>query len=339
MRIIVAHSQLNTLGGGERVVLELLRQLSRRHEVTLWAGKYRPAQTYADLAAFARRDLAPTEWLLRVPRADLVLSHSFGSHLLALRHPVTICYVHTLRSRFLRGEARPDLAARRALDRLALSRAAALATNSAYSASRIAQRYRRTPQIIPCGVTPELLDLPGEPGSYALCVGRIAPEKGVERLIAWSAGLPLPLHIAGAGDARYVERLRALGGARVRWLGPLQGAELARAYAGARCVVVLSDGEEFGIAALEGMAAARPVVALRSGGLPELVSEGVTGMLVESEDGYRQAVERLAGDPALAARLGAAGRACARPYTWDAMATAIERLGTRELARRRGTSS
>jgi glycogen synthase len=344
VRIVVAHSQLNAFGGGERVVLELLRHLSRRHDVVLWAGTYRPDRTYPELAAFARRDLAPAEWLFRVPRADVVVTHTFGAHLLALRHPATICYVHTLRSRYLRGEARLDLAARRALDRLALRRAAALATNSDYSAERIARRYARAATVIPCGVGPELMAQvdpqvpPLSAGSYTLYVGRVAPEKGLDRLITWSADLPLDLHIAGNGDPRYVAHLRTLAGPRVRWLGALDGASLARAYAGARCVVMLSEGEEFGLAALEGMAAARPVVALQSGGLPELVADGVSGMLVEDRDGYRRAVELLAKDDALAQRLGKAGRERARGYTWEQMAAAVEQLGLWALERRRTRS-
>ncbi|HEY7984715.1 MAG TPA: glycosyltransferase family 4 protein [Ktedonobacterales bacterium] len=334
MRIVVAHSQLNTFGGGERVVLELLRHLSREHEVTLWAGNYRPERTYPELAVFPRRDLTPAEWLCRVPPADLVLTHSFGAHLLALRHSAAICYVHTLRSRYLRGAGRPDLAGRRWLDRLALRRAAALATNSAFAARVIAGRYGRTAAVIGCGAAPELFSLPATPGACALYVGRIAPEKGLDRLIRWGAGLPLDLHIAGDGDARYTAQLRSLAGSRVRWLGPLRGDELARAYAGARCVVLLADAEEFGIAALEGMAAARPVVALRSGGLPELVSDGQTGMLVDDEAGYRHAIERLVAEDALAARLGAAGRARARAYTWEGMASALLELGERLPARR-----
>ncbi|HEV2235408.1 MAG TPA: glycosyltransferase family 4 protein [Ktedonobacterales bacterium] len=331
MRIVVAHSQLNTLGGGERVVLELLRHLSRAHEVTLWAGGYRPELTYPELAAFPRRDLTTAEWLYRVPDADLVVTHSFGAHLLALRHPATICYVHTLRSRYLRGNGRPDLVARRWLDRRALRRAAALATNSDFSARAIARRYGRAAQVIRCGAAPELLALPATPGTYALYVGRLAPEKGLDRLLRWSLGLPLALHIAGNGDARYTAHLRTLAGPHVRWLGPLRGDDLARAYAGARCVVMLADAEEFGLAALEGMAAARPVVALRSGGLPELVADDVSGLLVDDKAGYRRAVERLAADAALAARLGAAGRERARAYTWEAMAAAVETLGWRVL--------
>jgi glycosyltransferase involved in cell wall biosynthesis len=335
VQIVVAHSQLATLGGGERVVLELLRYLSRRHEVTLWAGGYGADRTYSELAGFPRRDLLPAEWLYRVPQADMIITHSFGAHLLALRHPVTICFVHTLRSRYLRGEARLDLALRRALDRLALRQAAALVTNSAYSASRIAQRYERRAQVVPPGVAPALLNLASGPGSYALYVGRVAPEKGLDRLISWSADGRLALYVAGDGDARYIKQLQARAGPRVRWLGPLHDDALIEAYAGARCVVILSEGEEFGLAALEGMAAARPVVALRSGGLPGLVADGVAGLLVHDRESFLRAIERLTTDPALAARLGTAGRERARTYTWEAMATAIERIGVEALDLRR----
>jgi glycosyltransferase involved in cell wall biosynthesis len=340
VRIVVAHSQLNAFGGGERAVLELLRHLSRRHEVALWAGNYRPDRTYPELAAFTRRDLAPAEWIVRIPRADVVITHTFGAHLLALRHPATICYVHTLRSRYLQGEARPDLAARRALDRLVLRRAAVLATNSAYSAERIARRYGRLASVIPCGVSQvfAMIETPASAGSYALYVGRVAPEKGLDRLITWSAELSLDLHIGGTGDPRYVAHLRTLAGPRVRWLGPVHGVALTQAYAGARCVVMLSEGEEFGLAALEGMAAARPVVALRSGGLPELVDDGISGIIVDDRDSYCSAVRRLAEDDVLVARLGSAGRERARAYTWEAMALELERLGQQALGRQRARS-
>ena len=338
MQIVVAHSRLSTFGGGERVVLELLRHLSRRHQVTLWAGGYRPDYTYPELAAFPRRNVLPAEWPSRVPRADLVITHAFGAHLLALRHPVTICYVHTLRSRYLRGEARPDLALRRALDRLAVRRAAALVTNSAYSAGRVARRYGRRAEVVPPGVAPTLLDGASGIGSYALYVGRIAPEKGLERLINWSADAPLELRIAGAGDARYVKQLQARAGSRVRWLGALDSDALAMAYAGARCVVMLSEGEEFGLAALEGMAAARPVVALRSGGLPELVTDEVTGLLVDDRADYQRALERFAEDTPLAARMGMAGQERAQAYTWEAMVAAIERIGIEALESHRAAN-
>src|SRR5947209_13737629 len=83
MRIVIAHARLNTFGGGERATLELLRRLSCKHEVVLWAGRYQPKATYPELADYPRRDLSPAEWLLAMPVADAVVSQTFGSHLLA----------------------------------------------------------------------------------------------------------------------------------------------------------------------------------------------------------------------------------------------------------------
>jgi glycosyltransferase involved in cell wall biosynthesis len=332
VRIVVAHSRLDALGGGERATLELLRRLARRHEVTLWAGGLRPERTFSELLDFPRRDLARREWLTAVPRADAVVAHTFGAGLLALRHPRTLRYVHTLRSVYLRRADRPDLLARRLLERAALRRATLLATNSRFGAERIAARWGRRAEVIPCGVAAEWLGISPVPDRastghpYALYVGRLAPEKGVERLLAWTEDLPIDLALAGAGEPGYVAYLRRLAGPRVRWLGPLRGEALLRAYAGCRALVFLPHEEEFGLAALEAMAAARPVVAAPEGGLPELVRDGETGILVRDRAEMATALARLWADDALCQRLGAAGRAVARGYSWDAYAERIEAL-------------
>ncbi|HEX6796757.1 MAG TPA: glycosyltransferase family 4 protein [Ktedonobacterales bacterium] len=326
MRLVVAHSRLTSRGGGERVTLELLRRLGARHEVMLWTGRFDPTATYAELAAFPRVELRSWEWLARRPNAGAVIANSFGASLLALRHPGTICYLHTLRSTYLLGGSRPDLAARRLLDRRALGRAAALVTNSAYTAAGAEQRYRRPVEVVPPGVDDAWLALPPRIGSYALYAGRLAPEKGIERLLAWSADLPLDVLIAGAGAPEYERRLRALAGPRGRFAGPLAGQALLDAYAGARFLALLPDAEEFGLAALEAMAASKPVVAFAGGGLPELVRHEQTGLLVRDAAGFADAARRLLASDELTARLGAAGREAAREYTWDRFARRIEEI-------------
>jgi glycosyltransferase involved in cell wall biosynthesis len=338
MRIIIAHSHLNTLGGGERAVLELLRRLSARHDVVLWAGSYAPDRTFAAFRDVPRRDIAAVGWLAAIPRADAVVAHTFGANLLALRHPRTICYLHSLRSIYARGGSRPDLALRRALERQALRRAAAVLTNSAYSAERAHRLYGLRPDMLHLGADGSLLALPPHVGNFALYVGRLAPEKGVERLLAWSRDLPVALSIVGSGEQSYMAHLRSLAGPRVTFCGALTGSELAAAYAGCRYFVFLPHAEEFGLAALDAMAAGKPVVAAREGGLIELVREGESGFLVANAAEFAQASRCLIEDDALCLRLGSQARLAAQAYSWDAYASRIEALcaGATPVRGRRG---
>jgi glycosyltransferase involved in cell wall biosynthesis len=325
VRIFIAHSHLTTFGGGERVTLELLRRLSRRHEVELWVGHFNPLATFAELATFPRRDLAPYNWLFANPRAEAIISQTFGSNLLALRHRGVICYLHTLRSPYLHGN-RPDYIARRLVERAALHRAAAVLTNSAYAATRAAATYGRVPEVLPPGMDDSLLALPETVGTYALCVSRLAPEKGVDRLVQWSRDLPLDLVVAGDGPAPYVAHLRSLAGPHTRFVGPLTGPALVEAYAGCRFLAFLPYEEEFGMAALEAMAAGKPVVASSGGGLVSLVQDGRTGFLVSDRDAFAARAMALAANNDLCRAFGRAGRTAALAYSWERFAGRIEAL-------------
>ena len=324
MRLIIAHSQLTTLGGGERATLELLRFLSRRHETELWTSRYRSEMTYPELADYPRRRLHAYEWLTVRPEADAVIAESFGAYMLALRHSRTLTYVHTLRSQYLDGSRRPDLVARRRLDNAAIGSAARLYTNSAYSAARTRALYDREATVLPPGVEERYFTSPATVGTYALYVGRLAPEKGLDRLFSWSRDLPVELVVAGDGDPAYVARLKAIAPPRTRFTGPALGSSLDRLYTGCRYLVFLPHGEEFGLAALEAMAAGKPVVAAREGALPELVTHGKTGFLVNDAEGLRAATAQLLQDDTLCLRLGERGREVAGRYTWRRFAEGIE---------------
>jgi glycosyltransferase involved in cell wall biosynthesis len=325
VRIIIAHSRLTAFGGGERVTLELLRRLGQRHEVELWAGRFDPSATFAELAAFPRRELPPYGWLFAWPRAGAVISQTLGSNLLALRHPGVICYLHSLRSPYLHG-SRPDYMARRLVEYAALHRAAAVLTNSAYAATRAASVYGRVPEVLPPGADDALLALPETEGTYALCVSRLAPEKGVERLLRWCRELPLDLALVGDGPAPYVAHLRSLAGPRTRFAGPLTGSALAEAYARCRFLAFLPHEEEFGMAALEAMAAGKPVIASSGGGPAALVEDGRTGFVVSAREAFAARALTLAADDKLCRSLGRAARVAAQAYTWERFASRIEAL-------------
>jgi glycosyltransferase involved in cell wall biosynthesis len=159
--------------------------------------------------------------------------------------------------------------------------------------------------VVPAGVAiPGRVGPPDDP-PHALFVGRLSEEKGVLELA--QALRDLPLVVVGEGPLR--GRLPV--SARVVGAVPPQevGAYLERAAA----VVCPSRREGYGIAARQALAYARPVVASAVGGLPEVVVDGETGLLVPPRDpaALRAAVERLLGDAGLRQRLGTAGRALA----------------------------
>ncbi len=151
-------------------------------------------------------------------------------------------------------------------------------------------------------------------------VGRLAPEKQVERLTAL-AGLP-GVRLAVVGDGPEGARLqRLLPGAA--FLGALTGPALAAAFASLDVFVHTGAHETFGQTVQEAMACGLPVVAPAAGGPRELVAPGVTGVLVPPDDGFeaglRAAVAQLRDDPVLRRRLGAAGRSGVCQRTWGAV--------------------
>ena len=146
---------------------------------------------------------------------------------------------------------------------------------------------------------------------YVLYCGRLSPGKGAESLLRAheSAGCKWPLVIAGTGPLK--DELEQRFTENVRFAGHLGGETLSATLAGAAVVVVPSEWlENCPMSVLEAMAYAKPVVATRVGGIPELVTEGVTGFLFEPGDAeqLRDRLERLMADIALRARMGAAGR-------------------------------
>ncbi len=149
-----------------------------------------------------------------------------------------------------------------------------------------------------------------------LYAGRLATEKGVGWLLRAMARTTadVVLDVAGTGDAE--AELRALVadlglGGRVTFLGWVDEAGVDRLMAGTRAAVFPSLWHEpFGLVAVEAMAHGVPVIGSRVGGIPETVRDGHNGLLVDANDvpGLAAAIDRLAADPALATRLGAAGQ-------------------------------
>jgi glycosyltransferase involved in cell wall biosynthesis len=151
---------------------------------------------------------------------------------------------------------------------------------------------------------PNGVEIPAEVGAEAdppevLFVGRLSPEKGIHELAEAARGLNLV--VAGDGPLRPLVPDA---------LGFVPHEEVERLLARAAVVVLPSHREGLPMALLEAMAHGRAVVATPVGGIPGLVEDGRTGLLVPPGDAgaLRAAIDRLLADPELRRRLGEAAR-------------------------------
>jgi glycosyltransferase involved in cell wall biosynthesis len=179
----------------------------------------------------------------------------------------------------------------------------------------------RTVEVIPSGVAlPDKVVAPAEP-PHVLFVGRLSEEKGILEFVEATEGIARV--IVGDGP------LRPQVPEAVGFVPP---DELGSWYDRASVVCVPSHREGYGMTAREAMSHGRAVIASDTGGLRDAIRSEDTGLLVPARDpaALRAAVERVLGDDALRARLGAAARTAAREqFSQDAEAAALVELWER----------
>ena len=204
--------------------------------------------------------------------------------------------------------------------------------------------------VIPSGVERHLFanhhedPFPGAGRLRVLFLGRLARQKGADVLVAAAKLLVAPgvqVLLVGDGPERgRIERaVRRLGVAdRVRLLGFVPHERVPAVLAHADVLAVPSRYEDLGSVLVEAMYARLPVVASRTGGIPDVLAEGATGLLVPPEDpeALAAALDRLLRDRALAARLAERGRERADDYDWERLAEQVLAVYERVLATRPG---
>ncbi|MFF5979705.1 glycogen synthase [Streptomyces olindensis] len=177
---------------------------------------------------------------------------------------------------------------------------------------------------------------------YVLFVGRITRQKGVPHLLRAVRDIDPAAQVvlcAGAPDTPEIDRefrelFAELSAVRdgVYWIPKmLPRPEVIQLLTHAALFVCPSVYEPLGIVNLEAMACGTPVVASAVGGIPEVVDDGRTGLLVPAGDGFEaglaRAMDTVLGDPAAARRMGEAGRERAvGEFGWDAVARRTVRL-------------
>ena len=210
--------------------------------------------------------------------------------------------------------------------RFAVRHADAHRAISAYTASLVRGEGREPAAVFPTysdldAFSGPLLPVPEEP--RALFVGVLERYKNVELLAAaWrivARRIPQArLHLVGTGTQ--VEVAAALAREGVEWERRIEPPELAAALDRARALLLPSASEGLGRVAIEAFLRGRAVVGSRTGGIPDIVEDGVNGLLVRPGDagGLAAAIERVLGDHDLAVELGAAAAASASAWVFSA---------------------
>ena len=166
-----------------------------------------------------------------------------------------------------------------------------------------------------------------------LHVGRLVSRKHVDLALEALAVLErddVELLIAGTGPhhSRLATRAEQLGvTARTTFLGFVPDENLPSLYADSDAVLFLSRYEGFGLTVLEAMAAGTPVIGTPVGGVPDVVTDGEDGLIVERDaTAVTGAIDRLAETPELTMEMGAKARAVAEQRTWDSVAAKTENV-------------
>src|SRR5215218_5510610 len=341
-RVALVHDFLLDLRGAERVFASICDAWP---QADVFTAVYDEKGTEGRFAARAPRtsflqSLRPTARTFRVllplyPHAiesldlrgyDVVVSSSsaWAHGVLVDPGAVHVCYCHNP-FRYAWSEREATLAARSPLVRLPLGvllsrwrqwdwiaaqRVDRYVANSGLTAARIRRYFGRDATIVQPPV--ELARFsPGMVGGHYMVLAELMAHKRID--VAVKAFNALGRELVVVGDGPELRRLRRLAGPTVRFTGRVSDERVAELLRSARALVVTAR-EEFGIAAVEALAAGRPVIALGEGGVRESVVEGVTGTFFERSEPacLADAVRRcdpLAIDPracrAAAARFGA----------------------------------
>lgn len=159
----------------------------------------------------------------------------------------------------------------------------------------------------------------GHPESPLLVyVGRLSAEKDIERLKPMLEALP-GTRLALIGDGPHHRVLQQhFAGMPVYMAGFLRGEELAAAYASSDVFVMPSRTETLGLVVLEAMSSGLPVVGARAGGIPEMIEDGVSGCLFDTETEATEAIRSFLNCPEKRRTTGEIARVHAIDCSWKA---------------------
>ncbi len=287
-------------GGTERVVAYLTNELVRQgHEVTLFASG--DSVTHAKLVSTCSEALRLgrqfTEWM---PHHLIMLEQVFKR-----REDFDVIHFHIdyLHFPFSRRENAPHLTTLHGRldipDLLPLYREyREMPVVSISNSQRLPLPWLHWLGTVYHGIPPNLYRLHQRPGQYLAFLGRISPEKRVDRAIRIAERVGVPLKIAAKVDKQdldYYESLKKLlKRPHVEYVGELGETEKHEFLGNALALLFPIDWPEpFGLVMIEAMACGTPTIAYANGSVPEIIVDGLTGFIVHDFQGAVEAVNRI----------------------------------------------
>jgi glycosyltransferase involved in cell wall biosynthesis len=313
MNIALVHDYLIQDGGAERVlqafhdiwpeapVFVLLHDRRKMPQMTGWDVR----TSFLQDMPFALRShkhllpLMPTATeSYDLSEYDAVLSSTsaFAKGVITRPDTVHVCYCHTP-TRYLWSDTHsyvrenvknlptrlaihPLLSKMRIWDQLAAARVDKFIANSQTVQDRITKYYDRESDIINPPVDTHSFSVAKDLDDYFLAGGRLVPYKRFDLIVEAFNRLGKPVKIFGIGPD--LERLRNLSRPNIEFVGKVSDEEKARLYSRAQAYLHPQE-EDFGITAVEAMAAGRPVIAYGKGGGAETVKPGRTGIWLKTQ--------------------------------------------------------
>ena len=314
MRIALVHDYLVQNGGAEKVLEAFCEIFPYAPIYTLIYSKKLMHGSFADKKI-------RTSFLQKVPFAavrhrifpqfmpfaieqfdfsdyDIVLSDSssFAKGIITGTKTLHICYMHTpMRfawddcQKYNRDFYFPTFIKRlvpffmnyiRMWDRVSAERPDKIIANSNFIARRIKKYFKRESLVINPPVNVNHFEISQGKDDYFLIAGRLMAYKRFDIAIRAFNELKLPLKIIGRGPE--LKRLKKISGPNIEFLGRVSDAELKKYFS--RCqAFIFPQEEDFGIIAIEVMASGTPLIAYRSGDIPEHMEEGVSGIFFENQ--------------------------------------------------------
>jgi len=310
-------------GGSARAARELRAALEARGDVELLPIA-QPGARGGRLVRGLGRELTWFPWRLprRVARMGADVLHCPLPLAPPVRHatPTVVAVGDALPWEHPEWFTRANSVHARTLLTRALRRATAVVVPSQHTRERLREAIGVDALVTPWGIGPQFSPGARGPGDHLLAVGTFQPRKNLEAAVAAFERLErddLRLVVAGArgwgGEAVLARARRSPAAARIELVGRVSDAQLVELYRDAACLLFPSRGEGFGFPPLEAMACGTPVVAARSGSLPEVLGDAAPLVDPEDVDGLAAAVEGVLADPE---PWCARGLARAAEFTW-----------------------